>query len=55
MCLVICSKALNHFLITIYVPNLKVKLGPIDSFYPEPPSLVDIATARNPNQFGITD
>ena len=33
----------------------KVKLGPTDSFYLEPPSSVDIATARNPNQFGLTD
>ena len=55
MCLVICSKALNRFLISIYVPNLKVKLGPTDSFYPAPPSSVDIATARNPSLFGLTD
>ena len=36
-------------------PKPKVKLGPTDSFYPEPPSSVNIATARNPNQFGLTD
>ena len=30
-------------------------LGPIDLIYPVPPSLVDIATARNPRQFGHTD
>ena len=36
-------------------PKPKVKLGPTDSFYPEPPSLANIATARNPNQFGLTD
>ena len=36
-------------------PKPKVKVGPTDSFYPEPPSSVDIATARNPNQFGLTD
>ena len=43
---------LSH--IQIY-PKPKVKLGPTNSFYPEPPSSVDIATARNPNQFGLTD
>ena len=36
-------------------PKPKVQLGPTDSFYPEPPSSVDIATARNPNQIGLTD
>ena len=36
-------------------PKPKVKLGPTESFYPAPPSSVDIATARNPNQFGLTD
>ena len=36
-------------------PKPNIQLGPTDSFYPEPPSLVDIATARNPNQFGLTD
>ena len=43
---------LPHFQIC---PKPKVKLGPTDSFYPEPPSLANIATARNPNQFGLTD
>src|SRR3989337_4456662 len=36
-------------------PKPKVKLGPTETFYPAPPSSVDIATARNPNQFGLTD
>jgi hypothetical protein len=30
-------------------PKSKLQLGPTDSFYPEPPSSFDIATARNPN------
>ena len=30
-------------------PNPKLQLGPMDSFYPEPPSSYDVATARNPN------
>ena len=33
----------------------KVKLGPTDLIYPAPPSSFDIATARNPNQFNLTD
>ena len=36
-------------------PKPKVKLDPIEIFYPAPPSSLDIATARNPNQFGLTD
>ena len=36
-------------------PKPKVKLGPTDSFYLAPPSSVDIATARNPSLFGLTD
>ena len=36
-------------------PKPKVKLGPTESFYPAPPSSLDIATATNPNQFGLTD
>ena len=36
-------------------PKPKVKLGPTDLIYPAPPSSLDIATARNPNQFGLTD
>src|SRR3989337_2606615 len=36
-------------------PKPKVKLGPTDLFYLAPPSSFDIATARNPNQFGLTD
>ena len=33
----------------------KVKLGPTESFYPAPPSSLDIATATNPSHFGLTD
>ena len=36
-------------------PKPKVKLGPTDLIYPAPPSFFDIAIARNPNQFGLTD
>ena len=36
-------------------PKPKVKLGPTDSIYPTPPSSLDIATAKNPNQFDLTD
>ena len=36
-------------------PKPKVKLGPTKTFYPAPPSSVDIATARNPSLFGLTD
>ena len=36
-------------------PTPNIQLGPTDYFYPEPPSSVDIATAKNPNQFGLTD
>ena len=36
-------------------PKPKVKLGPTESFYPAPPSSFDIATARNPSLFGLTD
>ena len=36
-------------------PKPKVKLGPTDLIYPAPPSSFDIAIARNPNQFGLTD
>ena len=36
-------------------PKPKVKLGPTDLIYLAPPSSLDIATARNPNQFGLTD
>ena len=43
---------LSH--IQIY-PKPKVKLGPTDLIYPVPPSSVDIATARNPCLFGLTD
>ena len=43
---------LSH--IQIY-PKPKVKLGPTKTFYPTPPSSLDIATARNPNQFGLTE
>src|SRR3989337_517253 len=36
-------------------PKPKVKLGPTDLIHPAPPSSLDIATARNPNQFDLTD
>ena len=36
-------------------PKPKFKLGPTDLIYPTPPSSFDIAIARNPNQFGLTD
>ena len=36
-------------------PKPKVKLGPTDLIYPAPLSSFDIAIARNPNQFGLTD
>ena len=36
-------------------PKPKVKLGPTDLIYPVPSSSLDIATTRNPNQFGLTD
>ena len=35
-------------------PKPKVKLGPTDLIYLTPPSSVDIATAKNPRQFGLT-
>ena len=36
-------------------PKPKVKLGPTDLIHPAPPSSFDIATARNPSQFGLID
>ena len=36
-------------------PKPKVKLGPTEMFYPAPPSSLDIAIARNPSHFGLTD
>ena len=36
-------------------PKPKVKLGPTDLIHPALPSSLDIATARNPIQFGLTD
>ena len=36
-------------------PKPKVKLGPTETFYLAPPSSLDIATARNPSLFGLTD
>ena len=44
----IAPKPSTTFSIQIWLKP-KSKLGPTDSFYPEPPSLLDIATARNPN------
>ena len=46
------SQPLSHIHIC---PKPKVKLGPTETFYPVPPSSLDIATARNPNQFGLTE
>src|SRR6266536_5580285 len=43
---------LSHFHIC---PKPKVKLGPTDLIHLAPPSSFDIAIARNPNQFGLTD
>ena len=54
-CLVICSEnpqPLSHIHIC---PKPKVKLGPTETFYPAPPSSLDIATATNPSLFGLTD
>ena len=36
-------------------PKPKVKLGPTETVYPAPSSSVDIAIARNPSIFGLTD
>ena len=36
-------------------PKPKVKLGTTETFYPAPSSSVDIATARNPSLFGLTN
>ena len=36
-------------------PKPKVKLDPTDLIYPAPPSSFDIATAKNPSLFGLTD
>ena len=43
---------LSHFHIC---PKPKVKLGPTDLIYLAPPSSFDIATARNPSHFGLTE
>src|SRR6266536_1861878 len=43
---------LSHFRIC---PKPKVKLSPTDLIHLAPSSSLDIATARNPNQFGLTD
>ena len=54
-CLVIFlqnPQPLSHFHIC---PKPKVKLGPTNLIYPAPLSSLDIATTRNPNQFGLTD
>ena len=46
-CLVICSKN-SQLLSHIHIcPKPKVKLDPTETFYPAPPSLDDIATAKN--------
>ena len=46
------SQLLSHIHIC---PKPKVKLGPTKTFYLAPPSYLDIATARNPSLFGLTD
>ena len=46
------SQPLSHIHIC---PKPKVKLGPIETFYPAPPSSLDIATATNPSHFGLTE
>ena len=48
-CLVNCSKTLSHFPTFQICPKPKVKLSPTDLIHPAPPSSLDIATARNPN------
>ena len=47
-----CPQPLSHIHIC---PKTKVKLGPTDLIYLAPPSSFDIATARNPSHFGLTD
>ena len=36
-------------------PKPKVKLGPTETFYPAPPSSLDVAIATNPSHLGLTD
>ena len=36
-------------------PKPQVKLGPTEMFYPAPSSSLDIATAKNPSHFHLTD
>ena len=38
-----------------HMSQTKIKLGPTESFYPAPPSSLDIATATKPSHFGLTD
>ena len=45
-------QSLSHFHIC---PKPKVKLGPTETFYPAPPSSVDIAIATNPSHFGLAE
>ena len=45
-------RLLSHIHIS---PTPYIQLGPTDSFYPAPPSSVDIATARSPSLFGQTE
>ena len=54
---IICDMLQNPQLLShIHIcPTPNIQLGPIDSFYPASPSSVDIATARNPSLFGLTD
>ena len=36
-------------------PKPNVKFGPTETFYPVPPSSIDIAAASNPSLFGATE
>ena len=51
----ICSKSTQPLSHIHICPKPKFKLGPTDLIQPTPSSSFDIATARNPNQFGLTD
>ena len=54
-CLVICSKALNYFLISTYVPNQKLNSAPPILFIRRHRVSNVIATTTNPRQIGLTD
>ena len=50
----IAPKPSTTFLLQV-CPKPKFELGPTDLIYLAPPSSLDIATARNPNQFDLTE